>query len=320
MRREELRGLLKGIILATPTPFDGDFELDLARMAELTQWWIESGLVEGKACIKVASMMGEVPQMREDEWAALVRTTVQAAKGGAPVIAGIHDKDTRRTIEDAKRAQDLGAIGLQVSPPMYNDPTQDDILRYFEAVSDAIDIGIMVYHTHWMPHCRIETETFLRMADFEHVVAIKWSHPKDVPYEEMQRLTADFNILDNTIQPGRCYKLGGHGFVDYDATAYPEYELRILELLEEGQYDEGQEMWDRHVLPVEEFYRRTSKRSGGQPRTKKAVMELMGHPVGSMRPPSQPLNDEELDELGEILRSGGWPVKRPTAQAAATGG
>jgi 4-hydroxy-tetrahydrodipicolinate synthase len=314
VQREELRGLLKGIIVATPTPFDRDFELDLGRMAELTQWWVKNGLVEGRACIKVASMMGEGVQLREDEWAALVNTTVQAAKGAVPVMAGIQDKDTRRTIEDAKRAQDLGVIGLQVSPPRHNDPTQDDILRYFEAVSDAIEIGIMVYHLPWMDHY-IETDTFLRMADFKHVMAIKWSNHGGVPYEEMLRLTADFNILDNSLKPVLCMKLGGHGFLDYGAPAYPEYELRILDLIEGGRYDEAQEMWDRQVIPVEEFYRRTSKRSGGQARTKKGVMEVMGQPVGSMRPPSQPLNDEELDELGEILRSVDWPVKRPAAKA-----
>ena len=315
MKREELRKLFRGLIVATPTAFDQNFELDLGRMSELTQWWAESGLVTGKACIKVASMIGEVPQMREDEWRALVRTTVQAAKGRVPVLAGIHDKDTRRTIEDARTAQDLGATGLQISPPMYNDPTQDDMLRYFEAVSDAIDIGIMIYHTHWMPHSRIEIDTFLRMADFEQVVAIKWSAPKDVPYDEMKRLTPTFNILENGGQPARCFKLGGVGFLEHEATAYPQYELRILELLESGQYDEAQAMWDKLVVPLEKFYGKIVKRSGGQARMKKGVMAVMGHPMGSQRPPSLPLSDEELEELRQILLGIGWPVPDKTEAA-----
>ena len=317
MRRDELRQLLKGIIVATPTPFDDGFEVDLGRMAELTRWWVESGLVTGKAAIKVASVMGEVPQMRDDEWPPLVRTVVQAAAGRVPVISGIHDKDTKRTIEDAKRAQDLGATGLQIAPPLYNDPSQDDILRYYEAVSDAIDIGIMIYHTHWMPNCRIEMDTFAKMADFEQVVAIKWSVPSDVPYEEMQRFTGTFNILDNSNQPVRCSRLGGHGFLDHQATAYPPYELRVLELLENKQYDEAQKMWDRLSKPVDEFYAKVSKRSGGQARTKKGVMAAMGQPVGSMRPPSLPLNDREMNELRDILKGIGWPVPEKTGPIAA---
>ena len=181
MNRAELREILRGLVVVATTPMDDDYELDLGNMYEITQWWVESGVVTGRACIKIASVMGEVPQLRDSEFGPLVRTVVQAADGRVPIIAGIHDKDTIRTIEDAKKAQDLGALGLQISPPLYNDPTQDDMLRYFEAVSDAIDIGVMVYHTHWMPHCRIELDTFRKMADFEHIMAIKWNSPRTYP-------------------------------------------------------------------------------------------------------------------------------------------
>ncbi len=316
MNRDELRELLRGVIVATTTPMDDSYELDLGKMYELTQWWVESGLVNGKACIKIASVMGEVPQLREAEFGPLVSTVAQAAAGRVPVIAGIHDKDTIRTIEDAKKAQDLGALGLQVSPPMYNDPTQDDMLRYFEALSDAIDIGVMIYHSHWMPHCRIEVDTFKKMAGFEQIMAIKWNSPADVPYESMAELTADFNILDNTNQPVRCYQNGGHGFLDHQATAYPAYELRILELLESGQYEEARQMWERLTAPLDELYAELATRSGGQARMKKGVMAVMGRPVGSQRPPSLPLTEGELDLIRAALRGAGWPVPEPAGVPA----
>jgi len=53
----------------------------------------------------------------------------------------LHFKDTKKTIEDAKKAQDLGAIGLQVCPPIFNLPSQKDISDYFSDLSDAISIG-----------------------------------------------------------------------------------------------------------------------------------------------------------------------------------
>ena len=316
MNRQELRGILKGIIVATVTPFDDDYELDLGRMAEMTEWWIENGLVEGRAVIKVVSVMGELTSLADDEWPLVVRTVVQAAKGRVPVISAIHAKDTKRSISDALKAQDLGAVGLQVSPPLENNPTQDDMLRYFEAISNAIDIGIMVYHTHWERFGRIEMDTFKRMADFEQVVAIKWSVPQDVPYEAMEDLVPHFNIFDNSHQPGRCYRHGGHGFLDHSATGYPQHELKILDTLENGNYDEGQALWDAVAKPTLEFRAKILARSGGAARLKKAVMAAMGHPVGSMRPPSLPVSEEEMAELRTILSDLGWPVQE-TAQAAA---
>ena len=308
MDRNELRKALKGIIAATVTPFDDEFEVDHGRMAELTRWWVESGLVAGKAVIKVASVMGEGPMLRDDEWPPLVRTVVQAANGRVPVMSSSHCKDTRRTIEDAKRAQDLGAVGIQIAAPMFNDPTQDDILRYYEAISNAVEIGIMVYNNHWYPSSAIFPETFQKMADLEHVVAIKWNPPPGVEYESMIELAPMFNILDNSNKWVRCHQLGGHGFLDNTVTAYPPHDLAIWALLEGRRHDEAQSLIDTVDAPMNDFYEKVSKRSGGQSRVKKGLMAVMGRPVGSMRPPSEPLNDEELEELRQIVSKAGWPV------------
>ena len=316
MNRAELQRKLKGIVCATVTPFDDDFELNLGQMYDDTQWWVENGLVEGKACIKVASMMGEVPQLRDDEWPKLVETTVKAAAGRVPIISGIHGKETKRSIEDALQAQDLGAVGLQIAPPVWNDPNQDDILRYFEAISDAIEIGVMVYNTPWMPHGEIMPDTFHKMADFEHIVAIKWCTPRSYDYDEAAALAPKFNLLENGKNLGGIYKLGGKGFLDEQALANPQYELQILEHLEAGRYDEGQAMWDAISAPLGKFYQKLQERSGGQARLKKGVMNAMGHPVGSMRPPSLPLTDQEMDELRDLLKSFGWQVPEPAAAAA----
>ena len=125
MDRSDLRELIVGPIANVPTHFDDRFRVDYGRMAE-------SGLVKGNAVIKVAVAMGEIAHIRDDEWGPLLKTTVQAAKDKATVMCDIHYKDTLCTIEDAKRAADLGAVGVQVTPLIFNDPTQDDILRFFE--------------------------------------------------------------------------------------------------------------------------------------------------------------------------------------------
>ena len=141
MDRHVLRQRFQGVIGVTVTPVDDDYEVDYGRMAELTKWWVENGLVKGKAMLKVNSVMGEGPQLRDDEWPALIRTAVQAADGKVDVIAGTHCKDTKRTIEDSKKAEDLGAIGLQIAPPLFNDPNQDDI-----------DIHYLMFQNHYIPY------------------------------------------------------------------------------------------------------------------------------------------------------------------------
>ena len=250
MDRQELQKLIVGAICPLPTPFDDDFRVDNGRMYELCSYLIDQGLATGNSMLKVASAVGEGSSLGDDEWPSLLRTVVRAADGKCPVMHSIHHKDTFRSIEDAKKAADLGAVGLQVSPPLFSDPNQDDMLRYFEALSDAIEIGVMIYNQPWYSRDwagsvyslgNIEPDTFVGMADFEHIVAVKWSVPEGTPYEEMSKFAGTFNVIDNNTDPILCHKLGGRGYIGFDPV-FPKRELKIWELLESGQYDEAQRL------------------------------------------------------------------------------
>ena len=319
MNREELKKLIVGPIATVPTPFDDDFEVDFGTMHELTQRWVEQGLVKGTAVIKVAAAMGEGPMLSDDEWPYLLRTVVRAADDKAAIVCGLHYKDTKRTIEDAKRAQDMGAHALQVCPPVFNLPSQGDLLDYFGDLSDAIDIGIMVYHTHWLSGGRIEVDTIMKMADFGQVAAIKWSAPEDVDYDEMAKFSGIFNVIDNGGGPVRCHQLGGRGYINITLETYPPHDLKIWDLLESKRYDEAKTLFDSVNEPLRAFAEKLDRRSGGQGRLKKGMMALMGQPVGSSRPPSKPLNQEEMDELREILVSFGWPAQARAGHTVAAG-
>ena len=47
MNRNELRNVFKGVVGVTITPYDDDYEVDYGKMYDLTQWWVENGMVRG---------------------------------------------------------------------------------------------------------------------------------------------------------------------------------------------------------------------------------------------------------------------------------
>ena len=94
MNRAELKKLILGAVTTVPTPFTKSYALDLGVTAELTQWWVEQGLVRGTTVIKVAAAMGEGPDLSDDEWPRLLKTTVEAGKKGE-----FSEKNTARLIE-----------------------------------------------------------------------------------------------------------------------------------------------------------------------------------------------------------------------------
>ena len=305
MTRNELKKLISGNLVTLPTAFDDDFKLDFGRMAELTHWWVEEGLGTGISPLKTSAAMGEGPDLSDDEWPHLLRTVVNAAGSGAAIICGLKTKDTLYTIEDAKKAQDLGAIGLQIDLPLFHHPNQDDYVRYFTDISDAIDIGIMIYNTHWFGCESITAETMLRLADAEHVVALKWSVPEGQDYDDMRKFSHIFNVIDNTGKPVHCHKNGGRGYISSLVSAYPQHDLAIWQLLEAQRYEEAQAKFDRVRNALKPFTAKCAARSGGY-RYPKGLMAALGQPVGPPRPPTLPMDDQEISELKGILKEIGW--------------
>ena len=190
-------------------------------MREMVQMMMDAGVRNGRGGHKDSVGTREGPMLRETEWPALLRTAVNAAGARFPIMFGIHDKDTRWAIDQAKRAQDLGTVAIQVTPPIYNIPTQQDMYDYFYDLSNAIDIGIMIYHTTWMPGGNIETDTFLHMADIDNVVAVKWGGSTEGVYEDMTKFVDIFNVIDNSANPVGCAELGGHGYVQTTLDIHP---------------------------------------------------------------------------------------------------
>jgi 4-hydroxy-tetrahydrodipicolinate synthase len=308
MNREELRKLIGGTIVTIPTAFDDDFKLDLGRQAELTKWWVAQGLGTGINPLKSSAAMGEGPDLSDDEWPHLLRTVVNAAGPDAAVICGLQTKNTLHTIEDAKKAQDLGAIGLQIDLPIFHHSNQDDYVRFFTDISDAIDIGIMIYNTYWFGGVglpSITAETMLRLADAEQVVAVKWDVPEGQDYDDMKKFAHIFNVIDNANQYVRCHKNGGRGYISGTIPAYPQHDLEIWQLLEAGRYEEAQAKVDHAVAALGPIRAKIGAKSGGY-RFGKGLMAAVGQPAGPPRPPTLPMDEGEIAELKDVIKDLGW--------------
>ena len=301
MDREQLKGFIQGTPAPIPTPFDENYHLDLAKLADLTKWWVEQGIGTKTTAFKVASAMGQGPDLSDDEWPHLLRTVVNAAGTDATVICALKAKNTLHTIEDAQRAQDLGAVGLQLDLPFFHHPDQDSHVRHFTDISDAIDIGIMIYNTHWF--CSdpakeyVNADTMLRLKQAERVVAIKWSVPTGEDYDQMCRFSDVFNVIDNTGAEIRCHRNGGRGYISSIIPGYAAYDIELWNLLEAGCYDEAQALKDRVVAAFA---------SGGA--TAKPMLAAIGRPVGPSRPPSLSTDDAQIEIARKAMIELGWSV------------
>lgn len=160
--------MFKGSITALVTPFkDGEVD-DLAFQA-FVEWQIESGTHGLVPC----GTTGESATLSDKEHRRVIELCIEAAAGRVPVIAGAGSNETRVAVDYTRHAHDLGADAVLVVTPYYNKPNQEGIYQHFKAISEAVDIPIVVYNIPGRSVVDITNDTMGRLAKLPNVVGCK---------------------------------------------------------------------------------------------------------------------------------------------------
>jgi 4-hydroxy-tetrahydrodipicolinate synthase len=157
------------VLTAMVTPFRDDGGLDLAGAARLADHLVEQGC-DG---LVVSGTTGESPTTTDAEKEHVLRAVLDAVGDRATIIAGVGTYDTHHTVELAQQAEKAGAHGLLVVTPFYNKPPQEGLVRHFTAAADATGLPVMLYDIPGRSGVAISTETLVRLAEHDRIVAVK---------------------------------------------------------------------------------------------------------------------------------------------------
>ena len=125
-----------GIIAYPVTPFTGDAAgaIDTTRLAALVERLVSSGV----HAIAPLGSTGELAYLEEPEFDTVVDTTLATVAGRVPVIVGVSDVTTAKTIRRAQYAQQAGADAVMILPVSYWKLTEREIFQHYRSISDAI--------------------------------------------------------------------------------------------------------------------------------------------------------------------------------------
>ncbi len=160
--------MIKGSITALVTPFKDD-SIDEQAFQDFVEWQIDSGTHGLVPC----GTTGESATLTDEEHQRVIRLTSEAANGRVPVIAGAGSNETRVSIKYAQHAKDMGADAALVVTPYYNKPSQEGIFQHFKAISEAVDIPIVVYNIPGRSIVDIEQATMERLSKLPTVIGCK---------------------------------------------------------------------------------------------------------------------------------------------------
>ncbi|HEV7558379.1 MAG TPA: 4-hydroxy-tetrahydrodipicolinate synthase [Kofleriaceae bacterium] len=220
---------IEGCLTALVTPFrDGNIDFD--GLAKLVDWQIESG-IDG---IVAVGTTGESATLDVDEHVAVIAATVKAARGRVPVVAGAGGNATSEALALTKASEDAGANALLHVTPYYNRPNQEGLFRHFEAIAKSTKLPIVLYNVPTRTACDLLTDTVVRLAELDNIVAIKDATGNLVRGGELVAKCGDkISILsgdDGTAFP--LYSIGARGVISVVSNVAPR---------------EMAEMWDAVV-------------------------------------------------------------------------
>jgi 4-hydroxy-tetrahydrodipicolinate synthase len=284
------------VLTAMVTPFAEDGSIDLAGAQELAAHLVDRQSHDG---LVVLGTTGEAPTLSDGEQHAVLEAVLDAVGDRATVVAGVGTNDTAHTIENARRAERLGAHGLLVVTPYYNKPPQAGLLRHFTAVADATDLPVMLYDIPPRSVVPIEVDTLARLAEHPRIVAVKDAKGD---LGAVMRTLARTDLAYYSGEDMLNLPLLAVGAVGVVSVVGHLVGPRLAELI--GAVESGDLVKARAVneslLPVYTGVFRTQ----GVILAKAALREL-GLPAGPVRPPLVDATPEQVAQLRADLADGG---------------
>jgi 4-hydroxy-tetrahydrodipicolinate synthase len=290
----------RGSYTVSVSPFIEDgAHVDIPALEGFIDWQLDVG-VPG---IIALGSTGEFLAISELERDLIVTTYVERINGRIPVLIGTMNAHTPNAVKNSMKAEDMGADGLMILPPYYYTPTDDEVMRYYEAIDDVVSIPVMLYNNPVTSNIDMSAKLVGRLAKtFESVQYIKESS------QELGRVTDVIEEVDGHLEVyagervvDSCI-LGAIGYVNPYGNYIPVPSYRIFDLVAEGRIDEARQV-QRLIDRIDHIIAAGHPTYGHQCYSK-ALAAAVGHPVGDVREPlttfSQ-LGQEGRDRVGRIL-------------------
>jgi len=240
----------KGVFPALTTKFNSQEELDLPEFAKNLQAQLDGG-ING---IILGGSLGEASTITESEKETLVKFSQEKLEGKIPVILNIAEGSTREATRQAKLAQEWGADGLMLLPPMRYKADDRETTAFFKAVAQSTELPIMLYNNPVDYKIEITLDMFESLIEEKNITAVKES-TRDV--SNVTRLVNRFGdrlkILCgvDTLALEELV-LGADGWVAGLVCAFPAETVRIFQLVKAGKIAEALSIY-RWFLPLLEL-------------------------------------------------------------------
>jgi 4-hydroxy-tetrahydrodipicolinate synthase len=289
---------MPGLIVAPLTAFTADLEVDEAALRREIDYVVRDC---GATMVVAAGVeTQEYTYLGLEQRKRLISRTIECVDRRVPVMVGISHASFKTSVELAHFAENLGAAAVQLLAPLRpfaGQPTQADLIAYFEAVARETRLPITLYLNPG-PGADVSIGDTIALAKLPRVQLIKESSRDlgrvsrlivEIDRAGHARYFTTMQMLLATLQ------LGGSG-----ATMPPpgsEIARHVIDAYLAGNHERAAALQLQFALFPSKWMHR------GLAPVMKAAMNLIGVPVGDPYPPYGSLTAEETSALAAVLRT-----------------
>ena len=286
---------LTGVFGFPVTPFRNDLSLDLEGLTRN----VDEMAAFPFCALVAAGGTGEMYSMSPEEIEQVVATSVKAAKGRMPVVAGTGFNAVLGA-DIARRAANAGASCILALPPYYVSAPEDGLFAYYEAIGKATDLPLMVYSRDWAV---FTPEMLARLAERVPTL-VGWKDGQgDVrKYQRIIERNGDrlawFGGLGDDCVPG-YFAIRVQAYTSSISNIAPKVSLALADAGMKGDFTRLNELMKGYVNPL---YALRERSKGYEVAVMKEAMEMLGMPAGPVRPPLMNCRDADKKDLAELMK------------------
>lgn len=301
MAFDDLKRHLQGVAAVPTSPFRAsDEEIDEAAFREQIGFLRDSGV---DTLVPCGNTM-EFYSLTLSEVERLNAITFELVQDQLPIIVGV-GYDTRTAITLAKSAEDRGADAVMIHQPSQPFLTSSGITSYIAEISEAIDIGVILYVRREL----LGVAEYRKLFELENVIGVKHA-TNDLQF--LAQLIANTREYDVAWICGSAegwapfyHVAGARGFTSGLANVFPRHTLAMRDALHNNDLKSAMGVWHQ----IEAFESMRAKEGGAyNVAVVKEALNLLGRQGGVVRKPASGLTAKDRRALEKLFESWGIEV------------
>jgi 4-hydroxy-tetrahydrodipicolinate synthase len=283
-----------GVFPYLVSPLDADGRVRTEVLGRLCDDLIASG-VHG---LTPLGSTGEFAYLNPSQRTEVVATTIAAAKGRVPVVAGVAATSTSEAVAQARAYQQLGADGILAILEAYFPLGDAQIDSYFRAIAEAVDLPVVIYTNPNFQRVDLTLEVIAKLAAHPRIRYIKDASTNT------GRLLSIMNRCGDTLSvfsasahiPAAVMLIGGVGWMAGPACLIPRQSVELYNLCIAACWDDAMKL-QRRLWRLNEAFARYNLSA-----CIKAGLAIQGYEVGDPVPPQAALTADERKVVEAVLQ------------------